>query len=80
MIKPDCLYVGADVDIPTPEHNVLCLHWSDFELDPESGETHTVYLQLKKDAKIIAESYIEITYGYMNFDEDGMQQMDVNQI
>jgi hypothetical protein len=68
---PDCLYVGADVDIPTPKHNVLCLHWSDFELDPESGETHTVYLQLKRDAEIIAESYIEITYGYMNFNEDG---------
>lgn len=68
---PDRLYVGADVNIPNLEHNNLCLHWINFELYPNSGDSHTVYLQLKKDDEIIAESYIEVFYGYMNFDEDG---------
>lgn len=68
---PDCLYVGEDIEIPNLSHNALLLKWNDYELTPVSAGTHTVYLQLINSSELIAESCIEITYGYMCFDEDG---------
>jgi transposase InsO family protein len=68
---PDYLTVGENIKISTPSEKVLELSWSNYELNPESGETHTVLLQIIDAGIVIAESHIEITYGYMNFDEDG---------
>ena len=68
---PDYLTVGENIKISTPSEKVLELSWSNYELNPESGETHTVLLQIIDAGIVISESHIEITYGYMNFDEDG---------
>ena len=68
---PDYLKVGENIKISTPSEKIFELSWSDYELNPESGESHTVFLQLINSGIVIIESHIEITYGYMNFDEDG---------
>lgn len=81
---PDELIVGENIKIYTPSQKVYELIWNNYDLNPESGESHTVLLQIIDEGTVISTSNIEITYGYMNFDEDGnasdgcMQEIEVN--
>lgn len=68
---PDYLQMGEDIKVEDPEHKAVRLYWDNTELSPESGEQDTVCLCLERDSKKLAESYVTVTYGFLELDDDG---------
>lgn len=68
---PDYIDINEEIRIVNANQEAIILSWNNTELLPESGESHTIYCKLEKEGsnKTIAEGWIEIIYGFMEFDD-----------
>lgn len=70
---PDNIDLDQTLNFVDINRTYLYLSWEDTELYPESGESHTIYGQIRKkiDGSLVCEGRIEINYGFAEEDDDG---------
>lgn len=69
---PDSIYYGDTIDIENSELKTLKFSLDDLFLDPEEGSSEDIDMRLyDSDGEILATGCVSVTYGFIEFDEDG---------
>jgi hypothetical protein len=68
---PDYIDINEKVLVIDANHKEILLTWENINLYPESGEQQVAFCLLKENSQTIARGSIEVTYGYIDEDEDG---------
>lgn len=70
-ILPDCIEYGDNISIFGTNCKVYTLSFGELYGTPEAGSEEQIEVSLSLDKKILARGYVNLTVGYLNFDEDG---------
>lgn len=70
-ILPDCIEYGDNISIFGTNCKVYTLSFGELRGTPEAGSEEQIEVSLSLDKKILARGYVNLTVGYLNFDEDG---------
>ena len=68
---PDFFTYGSSIEIKGFEDSTIRFTIDEIKINPSAGEEEIIEVYLTKDDKKIAEGYVKLTVGYLNFDEDG---------
>ncbi len=73
MRLPDYINLDDEIILTDVNRDRILLSWENTELSPESGEIHSVYYNAERvhSMELIAEGRVEITYGFIEFDDCG---------
>ncbi len=69
---PDYIEFGDQISFSDADDNTYILSLDEIQLSPTEGETEYININLSNDSNSeVYKGYIELTVGYINYDEDG---------
>ena len=68
---PDVLNFGESINIDGVDGNQIVLQISELSIKATEGDEETIDIRLISNGEEVANGYIKLTVGYLNFDEDG---------
>lgn len=68
---PDVLNFGESISIDGVDGNQIVLQISELSIKATEGDKETIDIRLISNGEEVANGYIKLTVGYLNFDEDG---------
>lgn len=68
---PDTIYYGDDITIEGINGNSIIFKLDALDINPSAGEKEEIDINLYSESETIASGTIELTVGFMNFDDDG---------
>lgn len=68
---PDCFHYGDEIEIIGIDNQKLYLKIDEININPSAGEKEWIDISLSNETEKIASGTIELTVGYIEYDEDG---------
>lgn len=68
---PDSIRYGDNIKIVGIDGSVLYLKIDEININPSEGEKEWIYIKLYNQSEIIASGEVELTVGYVEYNEDG---------